>query len=141
MTDWVGQGTNLPADFAAVHAETNVLHISTRVLVPHAGRNSVEAQKIRAETAAQLLCRALRLAPTSYRRFELAPKDPDKPLTISVDLQLQCGLETTEPDIASASFDDAAGLAAAMQQYAAVEELSVNVSPDMASVIICRAGD
>ena len=141
MIAWEGPGTNLPADLAAFRAVTNDLTISAKVLLPHAAPDLLEALKVCSETAVQLLCRVLRLAPASYRRFELEAEDPGNPLVINVGLQLWCGGQKTEPSVASASFDDAAGLAAAMQQHAAAEGLSVDVSPDMDSVIICRAGD
>ncbi len=149
MLAWEGPGTNLPANFAALHLETNELQISAEVRLPHAGTDSADADRVRAETAVQLLCRALRLAPEHYRRFELAAENTDRPLQIGIVLSLVCGVVDTEEDdsdidpadIDPAEFDDAAGLAAAMQQYAAAEELSVDVSPDMDSVIVCRAGD
>ena len=141
MLGWKGPGTNFSLDFAALRVETNVLRISAKVLVPRAGplADCVDAQRACAEPAVQLLCRALRLAPKNYRRFELAP-DPDKPLMIGVYLKLRCGLQETEPDIESAVFHDIAGLAAAMQQFAAGEELSVALSPDWQTVIVRRAG-
>ncbi len=148
MLAWQGPGTNLPADFAALRVETNELQISAEVRLPHAGRDSAEADRVRAETAVQLLCRALRLAPEHYRRFELAAEDTDRPLQIGIVLSLVCGVVDEEDDsdidpadIDPAEFDDAAGLVAAMQQHAAAEGLSVTLSPDMDSVIVCRASN
>jgi len=139
MIDWVGQGTNLPAGFAAFRVETNDLHASARVM-----RDPTDK---RTDSAVQLLCRALRMAPGSYRRFELAAADSHKPLVIDADPMMlegyPAGTWNVVPshDVAPAAFQNVSGLAAAMQQYAAAEELSVGVSPDLRSVVICRAGD
>ncbi len=134
MLDWVGPGTNLPPDFAALRVETNDLRVVAQVWLPDAQPDGWEADRVCSESAVQLLCRALRLAPLCHRCFELAVDDPDRYLMIHIKLELICGDEirlSSQPEIDSAQFDDAAGLGAAMQQYAAAEELRVEVTPDL----------
>ena len=134
-------GASLPEDLAAFQVDANDRHISAKVLLLRAATDSLEAQRVCAETAIQLLRRALRLAPASCCCFEPEAENPVRPLMINVELQLRCGRHETEPDVASAALNDAAGLAAAMQQFAAAQGPSVDVSPDLESVIVCRVGD
>jgi len=89
----------------------------------------------------QLLCRMLRMAPASYRRFELAARRPDAPLQIQTSVTVQGGDLSREKVFRSklVSCDGAAELAAALQLCAQTEGLTVRVAPDERYVLLCRA--
>ncbi len=79
-----------------------------------------------------LLCRALRLAPACYRRFELAANKPHAQVGVMGTLWATDDNESgsdTGVDIVGTEFD-CADLATAMGQFAAVESLSVQLSQD-----------
>ena len=139
MMGWQGRGTSLPAGFASLRAEVNTLQCSADVRLPGAGP---VAQTLCGESALQLLCRALRLAPACYRRFELAAAQPaadNKQLRVLGDMTLTRGHGSADHrSLADAAFDSVAALGAAMAESAADEGLSVQLSPDEQSIVVRR---
>ncbi len=130
-----GPGTRLPSGFAGLLVHTNSLHCLADEQV------STTAQRGYPEDAAQLLCRALRLAPSCYCHFQLAHDRPDRPLKVSGRVWLAVGNRQTLVECPSAEYADVAELAAAMQQYTSAEGLSLYVAPQYRSIIIRRTGD
>jgi len=138
MPAWEGRGTNLPAGFATLRMETNLLRVWVTERQPPAGPGS---EALRDSTdPAQLLCRALRLAPACYRGFELAADQLDKPLEVLGHVSLPCGDAGSYAwHAATAEYHSIAELAAALQRFASAESVSVQLSPDEQSVIMRRS--
>ena len=88
-----------------------------------------------------LLCRALQLAPLSYRHFQLTHNRPDKPLEVSGHVWSAVGNRQTLVECPAAQFNGVAELAAAMQRFAPAEALSLYVDPRWRSIIIDRTDD
>ncbi len=133
MVAWEGRGSGFPLGFAAVRMETNHLTFWATELQPHAGPEAFR----RRTSPVRLLCRALRLAPVCYNRFELAAKDPAKPIRIFAAVFLTCG-EKRGTHRARATFEQIAELAAAMRRFASSEGLSVTFMADLQSIIVTR---
>ncbi len=133
---WEGCTAALPRGFAALHLETSGLSCMVRKRLAHLVS---EAQSTRTVDAVHLLCRALRLAPACYRHFLLSAPPLEGPRT-----QLKVmGTLLGEPGSLTHTyvreeFDSAADLAAAMGQFASVEGLNVQLSPDASCVIVRR---
>jgi len=139
MLAWEGDGTELPPGFAVLRLETNALSCSAEERLQHA-RDKTKSSR----DPVQLLCRALRLAPRCYRRLELAPQFPDKPLVIRGDLLLLCAGTKPFPRRdrdREATFANIAELAAAMQGFDAAEAINVCLTPDEQTIIVVRDGD
>ena len=120
----------LPRGFAVLRLQANLLRFLSSGHPPH-----VEAC---AADPARLLCRVLRLAPASYRRFELAPARQGRSLRMRASSCLPDGLGNSAMREVKARFASVAALAAALGQFGAMEGLSVDTSPDGRSVILCR---
>ncbi len=91
--------------------------------------------------AGHVLCRALRLAPACYREFSFtadALGGSRTVLRVSGDLFDEPGLHYHDSSDWNIVFNNAANLATAMGQFAAVEGLNVQLSPDASSVIVRR---
>ncbi len=139
MLAWEGHGTTLPAGFAALRLDTNLLRLWVTERQPPAGPGS-EALRDSTEPA-QLLCRALRLAPACYRGFELAADQLNEPLKVFGHVSLPCGDPGSYAwHAATADYHSIAELAAALQRFASAESVSVQLSPDEQSVIMRRSG-
>ncbi len=138
MLAWGDEGTRLPEDFAALRMEANWVRLLTLEQLPAAG-SATDGPLCTGPV--QLLCRALRLAPASYRRFELSAARPDDGL----DIEAAVFRDWDDRDIQQhrrgtpMSFGSAAELAAAMQQHAAAERLTVHLSADQQDIVVRRA--
>ncbi len=86
----------------------------------------------------QLLCRALRLTPVCYRRFEIAAAQPDAPIVVKSEVFL-CWPDEREHRSKSASFEGLAQLEAAVRREATKEGLCSRLSPDQRSIVVHRA--
>jgi len=96
-----------------------------------------------------LLCQALRLAPSCYRQFELLP-EAGHPLEHGGLIEIsgcvkfidsESGDQTRRHGLHDAVFGSVTDLASAMQQYAADEHLSMQLSPDMDSIVVRNTGE
>lgn len=134
MQAWEGKGTRLPRGFAVLRLENNWLHCGAEERVPRA-----EAEAKCLSDSVQLLCRALRLAPRCYLRFELRAEHPEQSLKLRSTLDLSCaGNKQTHTGIAI--FKSVVELAAAMQRFASVEELDVCLALDGQTIVAHRVG-
>ena len=136
-----GSGTLLPRGFSALRVTTNGLHCVVGVM-SH-GEVAAAPWIPPLADAVQMLCRALRLAPRWYRHFELMPK-ADGLLAASgyvVMIDPLTEQRITRHDFDDADFDSVTDLAGAMQHFAAAEHLTVQLSPDMHSIIVHRTPD
>jgi len=138
MWDWGGNGTSLPHGFAELRMDTNELMIWARERAldgPKEGRCKFR----HAVDPAQLLCRALRLAPVCYQRFVWAASDPTEQLHIATDFDFTCEHSIWSSNRnPAAAFDSVTQLATALQQYAAAEHITVSVSQDERSITVGR---
>ena len=132
-----GQCTDIPDGFSVFRLETNNLICSAKVLLPPTAADAQQAWK---GDAVQLLCRALRLAPACYCRFELAPSSfmGDAMAEIEGEVQLISGSQRSWHIPSTAFFEDFAEFAAAMQRVAVGEGLSVQLSQNQRSIIVRR---
>ena len=139
MVDWDGDGTALEWGFAAVRMESNRVRCSATERLPQADPQSAGRCTVH---PVQLLCRALRLAPACYRRFELVAAQPEAPLQIdsSVHLSWAGGVETVQGN-GSASFDSVNELKAAMRRFVKEEKLRLVRSPGEHIIVVRRSGD
>ena len=81
LLDWEGRGTQLPAGFATLRVEASwSLHCWATERVPQPGQQAAGRRCI--NNPVHLLCRALRMAPASYRRFELTTVRQQGPLAL-----------------------------------------------------------
>jgi len=135
MLAWEGPGTRLPLGFTALRIEANDLWCTTKQTLPHDAGPEAEARACTTDSV-QLLCRALRLAPACYRRFELAVQQPHEPISIGKETRLMNGDDG--PDHKPTKFQSIAAVAAAMRQFEAAEGVSVCLMPDERSVVIVR---
>ena len=86
----------------------------------------------------QLLCRALRLTPPCYRRFELTPGKPQEWLDIHADVSVYAEDDTEMPHRTTAKSSYPVGeLAAAMRRCGVAEDLDVVLSPN-GTIVICK---
>jgi len=134
---WEDCVTDLPQGFTALRLETNWLCCSAEEGLADVG---TEAQRACTGHAVHLLCRALGLAPPSYRSFFLMAADRHAQLTVTGGVSLD-DEDVSGPDYdrdAAAHFGSVAGLAAAMRQYADAEGLSARLSADEQSVVVRR---
>jgi len=92
------------------------------------------------DSPVHLLCRALRMAPASYGRFELATAPENYPLELIGGGTVWVGDQRMPHNFKTVTLDSAARLGAAMQHCAAAESLSVHMSPDKRRVIVVRIG-
>ena len=79
MLAWGDEGSRLAEDFAALRLETSWVQLQTVAQPPAAGS---KADWSPCTDPSQLLCRALRMAPASYRQFTVAALRPDGRLRI-----------------------------------------------------------
>ena len=136
-------GTLLPLGFPVLRVKSNRLHCVERLWAP-GGKPA--PPWVPPANAVQLLCRALRLVPRSYHRFELLPDagDPHElngPLKVSGSVRFvhpDTGRKVARHDLDDAVFDSVTDLANATQHFAAAEHLTVQLSPDMGSIVVCR---
>ncbi len=136
MLAWAGRGTQLPLGFSALRMEMYRLHCWAEVRSSHAGR----AYGRRCLTnPVHLLCRALRMAPSCYRRFELAA-GYEKIHIIGAGCLHVLGRQHTTHGSKDV-FDSITSLAAAMLRYASAENLSVALSPDESAILVHRIGE
>ena len=138
MLSWEGRGTRFPLGFTTLRIEANALLCVAMERTPQAG---VAVAKRCVKNPVHLLCRALRMAPASYRRFELTATRQHLPLHIIGGGHMSVGDRMTRVKGRSVTFDSIADLAVAMRQYAAAESLSVHVLPDERSIVIDRIDD
>lgn len=137
MLDWAGRGTRLPPGFATARIETNRVGCWSLEPLPHTAQATEECC---VANPVHLLCRALRMAPASYHRFELAAAQQSRPLEIAGGGYVDVGEHETclSPSSNTATFDSIAGLAAAMRRFEAAEGLMVHVSPDEQTIFVRR---
>ncbi len=133
---WEGHGTKLPRGFAGLRMRgASRLQLQAEERLPRepeeGGRSALEP--------AQLLCRALRLAPACYRWFELAAAKPEAPLMLMAMTSLRWD-DMRASGMRMASFSGVAELAAALRRFAAAEGLVVCGAPGEASILMRRAG-
>jgi len=138
MIAWEGRGTQLPPGFVALRMHTNSVRSWANEWYPD---DFTKDRFTLTTNPAQLLCRALRLAPSCYRRFELRAAQPAVSLFVEANVWLKhsrggCVERHTSP---VASFETVAQFAAALQQCTDAEGVSVSLSPNERSVIIDRA--
>ena len=76
---WDGRSTNVPPGFATLRLETNGLRCRATESATHVDRPTGQPC-IRCPV--HLLCRALRMAPASYGRFELTAAQSGQPLHV-----------------------------------------------------------
>ena len=134
---WAGIGTRLPQGFTSLRLETNDLFCSAKERLPHA---VPEAElENRAGNPVQLLCRALRMAPGCYSRFELAAQYRTLPLTLSGAVSVKSEDGQGWRGDGGAQFDTVTELAAAMQQVAEMENLLVHLLPDEQTIAVSRS--
>ena len=144
LTACKGRGTKLAWGFAALRMHFETLHCAAEEWSPQASRP--DAGNRCATDPVQLLCRALRLAPECYRRFELTAARPDAALRVEANVVLSwnenaCWDEDDKVySRGEASFDSVAQLAAAMQRCAAEEGIEVALTSDDGTIIVRRAG-
>ena len=138
MLAWGDNGTRLPEGCAALRLETNWVRLLTVEQLASAEPNP---DRLPCTNPAQMLCRALRMAPASYRRFEIAVAWPDARLEVEAAVFRHWDHRDDQKDRRGtvASFSSAAELAAAMQQYATAERLTVHLSADQQDIIVRRA--
>jgi len=136
---WDGGITALPHGFAALRLEaTRLIRCTVTELLAQGGS---KPQRFCTGNPAHLLCRALCLAPACYRHFSLAVHPLDgSPTQLKVEGTVWVIAEPgSDPaNFTSEDFDSVACLAAAMGQFAAVEGLNVQLSPDASCVIVRR---
>ncbi len=142
MLAWEACTTQLPLGFTALRLESSCLFCSAEEGLAHAG---TQAQRACTGNAVHLLCRALRLAPASYRRFSLAADEPNAQLTVTGGVSVT-DHDGDEPGAASAShaalqFGSIADLAVAMGQFAAAEGLEVQLLLGESCMLVRRSGD
>ena len=138
---WDGGTTELPQGFSTLRLEATRLICGVTKQLAQVGS---EPQRFCTGDAAHLLCRALRLAPTCYRHFSLAARPLDGSPTQLKVMGISWNIAGEEPDSDTdihvlEDFGSVAGLAAAMGQFAAVEGLSVQLSPDASCILVRRA--
>ena len=137
MLAWDARGTRLPLGFTALRMQTNWLQCWAVARLPHT-EPAAEGRCL--NHPVHLLCRALRMAPACYRRFELAAAEHDAKVhilgggTIHMD-----GKERTHRGTAT-TCRNLSKLASEMRRYAAAEGLSVHVLPDGCSIVVHRVG-
>ena len=134
MLGWEGRGTRIAPGFAALRIQSWWIFLrATERLLPGSQGDGGRCMN----SPAHLLCRALRMAPPSYRRFELAAHQ--RP-SIIVRGALSTGTQDTTYCACRAVFDNATDLAAAMQPFVSAEHLSVEVSADELSIVVHKVG-
>lgn len=139
LLDWAGRGTQLPAGFATLRVEASwSLHCWATERVPQPWQQAAGRRCI--NNPVHLLCRALRMAPASYRRVELTTVRQHGQLTVYSGGDTYAGERRTLHQDRASMAHSAAELGAAMRLYAAEEGLSVHVSPDEQSVVVYRIG-
>ena len=136
MVAWEGHGTKLPRGFAGLRiGGASRLQLQAEEWLPHepeeGGRSALEP--------AQLLCRALRLAPACCRWFELAAAKPEAPLMLMAITSLRWD-DKRASGMRMKSFPNIAELCAALRRFAAAEGLEVCAAPGEASILMRRAG-
>ncbi len=135
MLNWEGRGTVFPPGFTTMRIETTSLLCWATERTPQpvpvaAGRCM--------KNPVHLLCRALRMAPACYCRFELTAKRQHLALHIFGGGIIHAGDRKNLHKDRSVKFDSIADLAVAMLRYAAAESLRVRVLPDGQSIVIDR---
>ncbi len=137
MLAWGGIGTGLHPDFVALRLEINCLRLMA-VEKPPPGVSAAAHRQC--TDPVHVLCRALRLAPATYRRFELAAAQPHAKLQIEAFVSHHYdGCRDFRNRGRTARFDSVTQLAAAMQRFAAAEGLAVQLSADQLDVVVRRA--
>ena len=136
MLNWEGCGTRLPPGFTTLRTDTNFMGCWAMERTP---RPEPAAAGRCIKNPVHLLCRALRMAPASYRRFELTATEP--PLHVFGGGIIYVGNQKTLHEDRSVTFSSIADLANAMQRYAAAESLSLHLLPEERSIVISRIGD
>jgi len=136
LVDWEGDGTALQWGFATLRMETNRVQWRATERLATLGQWAIGQYTT---DPAELLCRALRLAPACYRHFELTAAAPETPLELSSAVLLVWAAEpeTTTHDRV-ASFDSVGELAAELRRCAQAEGLSVQLSQDERTVVLSR---
>jgi len=138
MLNWEGRGTRFPPGFTTMRIETNSLWCWATERTPQPGS---AAAKRCMNSPVHLVCRALRMAPACYCRFELTAKRQHLALQIFGGGIVHVGGRKTLHKDRSSTFGSISDLAAAMQQYAAAESLSVHVLPEERSIVVDRIVD
>jgi len=138
MLAWGDQGSRLAEDFAALRLETSWVRLLTVEQLPAGGS---KADWSPCTDPAQLLCRALRMAPASYCHFTVAALRPGGRLRIEAAVHCDWEARALQRDRrgTTTSFRSVGQLAAAMQRFAAAERLTVHLSADQQDILICRA--
>ncbi len=133
MSVWQGDGTDLAWGFAAIRMMTNQLECLAMEGPPLAGS---AAMACRSTHPLQLLCCTLRLAPTSYRRYEIAALS-NATMIVMADIHAdQDGDRNHYRDVAK--FRSVAELAAGLRPFAAKEGISVQLMADEQVVVLSR---
>jgi len=127
---WEGRGTRVARGFAALRMQTNRLKCWAEVPIRADGRYVTEP--------VQLLCRALRLTPPCYRRFELTAAQPQEWLDIQAEVSVYAEDDTIMPHRTTAKSSYPVGeLAAAMRRRGVAEDLDVVLSRHN-TIVVCK---
>ena len=126
----------LPWGFAGLRIRAARLRLKAEEWLPH----EPEEGGSTGPEPAQLLCRALRLAPASYQWFELAAVKPGAPLTLLAMMRMSWEEGWAFLDNQTAIYVSAAELVAALQRFAAAEGVEVCASADKGTILLTRAG-
>jgi len=133
---WEDYETLLDQRFVAARLETNWVQCSMKSSMWLPG---IEVVHRRIVEPVQLLCRTLRLAHISCRRFELTAAQPGAPLNIEADVAVyQDGELIQFREVAS--YDCVAKLAAAKRPFAVQEGLTVSFLADIEVIVLSRDG-
>ncbi len=137
LVAWEGDGAKLAPGFVTLRMQTNSLRgLANETYLSARGHRESQAMD-----PAQLQCRLLCLAPTSYKRFEVSLARPSEPLLLEATEFVsfprdRCGYMKRN---STASFDSVMQLGDAAQQWTIAEGLKAFVTPDERTVVISRA--
>ena len=131
---WQGDGTDLPWGFAVVRMITTQWECLAKEGPPLAGSSATACPTLH---PLQLLCRTLRLAPTSYRRYEIVAQPPNALLIVAADMRAdQDGNQTHVRKVEG--FRGVAEFAAALRPFAVREGISVQLIAGEQVVVLSR---
>ena len=137
MSGWQGDGTDLARGFSTIRMVTNQWECSAKEGPPLAGSAATACDAVGIHPL-QLLCRSLRLAPTSYRRYEIAARSYT-PLIVAADLRADGDGNQANPRKV-AGFHSVAEFAVALRPSATKEGLSVQMLAHEQIVVLSRDG-
>lgn len=132
--------TELSWGFTTLRMETNWVQLLLRERLPLATPQADERRAGPLVDPLQALCRSLRLAPTSYRRFEWAPAQLGAPLQVETDIfdSRDRDYFASSPHSRVTCSKSAAKLAAALRPFANAEGITVDVMLEDQVVVLSR---